>query len=147
MKALIQRVSHSSVSVDNQTIGQINQGLLVLLGVGHEDSKATADQLLKKILHYRLFADADDKMNLDVQQIDGELLIISQFTIMADTGKGRRPSFTRAAKPDKAEQLYNYFVEAAKSSYNINKIQSGQFAADMKVTLLNDGPVTFMLEV
>ncbi|MCK5881246.1 MAG: D-tyrosyl-tRNA(Tyr) deacylase [Sinobacterium sp.] len=147
MKALIQRVSHASVTVEQETIGAIDQGLLILLGVGHEDTEAKACQLLQKILHYRLFSDENDKMNLDVQQVKGQLLIVSQFTLMANTSKGRRPSFTTAAKPDKAEQLYNYFVEQARQHYTAENIKTGRFAADMKVELLNDGPVTFMLEI
>ncbi|MCK5880884.1 MAG: D-tyrosyl-tRNA(Tyr) deacylase [Sinobacterium sp.] len=147
MKALIQRVSQASVTIDQNTVGEISSGLLILLGIGHEDTEAKACQLLQKILHYRLFSDADDKMNLDVQQIHGQLLIVSQFTLMADTAKGRRPSFTTAAKPDKAEHLYNYFIEQAQQSYKAENIQTGKFGADMKVALLNDGPVTFMLEV
>ena len=147
MKALIQRVTHACVTVDNQTIGEINHGLLIFLGVGHEDDENKADALLQKIIHYRIFADENQKMNLSVQQAQGKLLIISQFTLMADTNKGRRPSFTTAAKSDKAEQLYEYFVEQAKIAYAHDAIQTGQFAADMQVSLLNDGPITFMLEI
>lgn len=147
MKALIQRVSHASVTVEQENIGEIQQGLLVLLGVGHEDTEETARQLLNKILHYRIFSDENDKMNLNVQQVNGGLLVVSQFTLMADTAKGRRPSFTTAAKPDEAKRLYEFFVEQAQQTYTPDKIQTGQFAADMKVELLNDGPVTFLLEV
>ncbi len=147
MKALIQRVSHASVTVEQETIGKIQQGLLIFLGVGHEDTEEEARQLLHKILHYRVFSDDNDKMNLDIQQINGELLVVSQFTLMADTSKGRRPSFSTAAKPNEAERLYHYFVEQAKRAYSKDRIQTGQFAADMKVELLNNGPVTFMLEV
>ncbi len=147
MKALIQRVQKASVKVDNEIIGQINQGLLVLLGVGHEDNDAKAKQLLDKILHYRIFSDQDDKMNLNVQDIEGGLLIVSQFTLMADTSKGRRPGFSSAAKPDEANRLYEHFVSLAKSAYKPDRIATGRFAADMQVSLVNDGPVTFMLEV
>jgi D-tyrosyl-tRNA(Tyr) deacylase len=147
MKALIQRVKNASVTVNGKTIASIEQGLLVLLGVGHEDDKAKADKLLKKLLSYRIFADSDDKMNLSVSDIGGELLIVSQFTLMADTQKGTRPGFSSAAKPALAEQLYDYFVEQAKKQHPAEKIATGQFAADMKVALVNDGPVTFMLEV
>ena len=147
MKALIQRVSKASVNVDGASIGEVEQGLLIFLGVGHEDDEAKANQLLQKILNYRIFSDDNDKMNLDVQQVNGGLLVVSQFTLMADTGKGRRPSFTSAAKPDKADKLYQFFVEQAKSVYQADKVQTGEFAADMKVSLINDGPVTFMLEV
>lgn len=147
MKALIQRVKHANVTVDGETIGAIGQGLLVLLGVGKNDNEAIADKLLHKLLHYRVFSDQNDKMNLSVQQIEGELLIVSQFTIMADTQKGLRPSFSTAAMPSDAESLYEYFLQAAQQNYQANKIAHGQFAADMQVSLLNDGPVTFMLEV
>ena len=147
MRALIQRVKQASVAVDGKIIGEIDRGLLVLLGVGHNDSEAVADKLLHKVLHYRIFADAEGKMNNNVQQAEGGLLIVSQFTLMADTAKGLRPGFSTAAKPDKAEALYNYFSQQAEKSYQTEKIQTGQFAADMQVSLLNDGPVTFMLEV
>lgn len=147
MKALIQRVKQASVTVDGEVIGEIGQGLLVLLGVGKHDSEESADKLLHKLLHYRMFSDENDKMNLNVQQIQGELLIVSQFTIMADTQKGLRPGFSTAAAPAEAERLYQYFLQAAKTQYAENRIASGQFAADMQVALINDGPVTFMLEV
>lgn len=147
MKALIQRVKRASVSVDGEVIGEIQQGLLVLLGVGKDDSQDSADKLLHKLLHYRVFSDENDKMNLNVQQIDGELLVISQFTIMADTQKGLRPSFSTAAAPKDAEALYEYFLQQAKANYAADKIAQGQFAANMQVELVNDGPVTFMLEV
>lgn len=147
MKALIQRVSHASVSVDGEITGKIEQGLLVLLGVAKEDDKNKADKLLHKLLHYRIFADQDDKMNLNVQQVNGGVLIVSQFTLVADTGKGLRPSFAQGASPAMAEELYNYFVSEAQKAYQPDSIQCGIFAADMKVELLNDGPVTFMLEV
>ncbi len=147
MKALIQRVSHASVVVDGNTTGAIDQGLLVLLGVGKEDDKSTADKLLQKVLNYRIFADSDGKMNRNVQQINGGLLAVSQFTLVANTAKGLRPSFTKGASPEQAEDLYDYFVDSAKRQYAIRQIQTGIFAADMKVSLLNDGPVTFMLEV
>jgi len=113
MKAHIQRVKQASVEVDGQVIGQIQQGLLVLLGVGDEDTEQVADKLLQKVLNYRVFSDDQGKMNLNVQQVDGGLLVVSQFTLMADTQKGLRPSFTTAAAPDKANQLYEYFVDKA----------------------------------
>lgn len=147
MKALIQRVSHASVVVDGDAIGNIQQGLLVLLGVGKEDDQAVADKLLHKVLNYRIFSDDHGKMNLNVQQIGGELLVVSQFTLMADTDKGLRPGFSTAGSPEHANALYGYFVDQAKQHYSQDKIQTGEFAADMKVSLLNDGPVTFMLEV
>ena len=145
MKALIQRVSQASVSVDGGVVGSIDQGLLVLLGVEKQDDEAAADKLLKKILNYRVFSDKDDKMNLSVLDVAGGVLLVSQFTLVADTKKGLRPSFSSAAKPADAEYLYNYTVGSAKKQ--TENVQQGVFAADMKVTLLNDGPVTFMLEV
>ena len=144
MKALIQRVSQAKVEVDNQVIGQIGPGLLVLLGVDREDDQAKADQLLHKVLHYRIFSDAQGKMNLNVQQAGGSLLVVSQFTLSASTKKGMRPSFTSAGSPALAEELYDYFSTQAAE---LIAVQNGQFAADMQVSLTNDGPVTFMLEV
>lgn len=144
MKALIQRVSQAKVEVDNQIVGQIGPGLLVLLGVDRDDDQAKADQLLHKVVHYRVFSDAEGKMNLNVQQAGGSLLVVSQFTLSASTKKGMRPSFTSAGSPILAEELYEYF--SAKAA-EIVPVQNGQFAADMQVSLTNDGPVTFMLEV
>ncbi|TMP77277.1 D-tyrosyl-tRNA(Tyr) deacylase [Pseudoalteromonas ruthenica] len=144
MKGLIQRVNHASVMVEGQTVGEIQQGVLVLLGVEKHDDETTADKLLHKITNYRIFTDEVGKMNLSVQNIQGELLIVSQFTLAADTKKGMRPSFSSAATPVQAEALYNYFTERAKL-LGI-KVANGQFGADMQVTLNNDGPVTFMLE-
>lgn len=145
MKALIQRVSQASVHVDGGVVGSIGQGVLVLLGVEKQDDEAAADKLLRKILNYRIFSDENDKMNLSVLDIHGGILLVSQFTLVADTQKGLRPSFSSAAKPAVAEHLYNYTVDGAKKL--TKNVQQGVFAADMKVTLLNDGPVTFMLEV
>lgn len=144
MKALIQRVTSASVEVEGLTVGSINQGILLLLGVEKADTEAAADKLLNKVLNYRIFADHEGKMNLNLQQIEGELLIVSQFTIVADTRKGLRPSFSSAAPPSLGEELYNYFVEQAKKSQL--KIATGTFAADMQVSLTNNGPVTFWLE-
>ncbi len=145
MKALIQRVSHANVVVEGETVGAIEQGLLVLLGIDKSDDEASADKLLKKLLAYRVFSDAEDRMNASVQDIEGGVLLISQFTLSADTKKGLRPSFSSAAAPAAAELLYNYFAEQLKQSHNT--VAYGIFGADMKVSLLNDGPVTFMLEV
>jgi len=145
MKALIQRVSQASVSVDGSVVGSISQGVLVLLGVEKQDDEAAADKLLKKILNYRIFSDEGDKMNLSVLDIAGGVLFVSQFTLVADTKKGLRPSFSSAAKPADAKRLYNHTVANAKKQ--TENVQQGVFAADMKVSLLNDGPVTFMLEV
>lgn len=145
MKALIQRVKHASVEVDGQCVGAIDQGILVLLGVEKTDDTAKADKLLKKILGYRIFPDQEGKMNLNLQQIsNGGLLIVSQFTLVADTDKGLRPSFSSGAPPALGEELYDYFVSCAQHQHST--VATGCFGADMKVSLLNDGPVTFMLE-
>ncbi|MFZ7234563.1 D-aminoacyl-tRNA deacylase [Avibacterium avium] len=144
MIALIQRVSQAKVEVDGNITGQIQQGLLVLLGVQKEDDESKADRLLEKVLNYRIFSDEQGKMNLNVQQVNGELLVVSQFTLAADTQKGLRPSFSNGAAPQKAEQLYDYFVQ---KSQQCIATSTGKFAADMQVSLTNDGPVTFWLEV
>jgi len=144
MKALIQRVKRASVEVDGALVGAIDGGILVLLGVEREDSEADADKLLKKLLGYRIFADEADKMNLNVQQVSGGLLLVSQFTLVADTRKGTRPGFSRGASPAEGERLYNYFVAQTKRVHE--GVATGQFGADMQVSLVNDGPVTFMLE-
>jgi D-aminoacyl-tRNA deacylase len=145
MIALIQRVSHASVDVADETVGQIGAGLLVLLGVQRDDDEVKADKLLHKVRHYRVFADEQGKMNLNVQQAGGSLLVVSQFTLAAETDKGLRPSFSNGGHPELAERLYDYFV--AQSQAAGVPTASGRFAADMKVSLLNDGPVTFWLEV
>ena len=149
MRGLIQRVTHARVEVGGNIAGQIDVGVLLLLGVQRGDSGADADKLLKKVLDYRIFPDPEGKMNLSLRDIKGELLIVSQFTLAADTKKGLRPSFTPAAEPQEAERLYNYFVAraAALSSGSGVRIATGQFGADMQVSLCNDGPVTFLLEV
>jgi D-tyrosyl-tRNA(Tyr) deacylase len=143
MKALIQRVSEASVKIAGQTISNIEQGLVVLLGVEKEDSSVDVDKLLHKVSHYRIFSDDDGKMNLNVQQVSGSLLIVSQFTLAADTKKGLRPGFSSAAEPALAEALYEEFISKAKS--NQISVGTGQFGADMQVALINDGPVTFWL--
>ena len=145
MYGLIQRVSSASVAIDRQINGQIDQGILLLLGIEKTDSQSTADKLLHKVLNYRLFADREDKMNLSLLDINGGLLVISQFTLAADTNKGLRPSFSSAAPPEQAESLYHYFLGQARAQHS--KIESGIFAADMQVSLCNDGPVTFNLRV
>ena len=144
MKALIQRVSSAAVRVDTEIVGEISRGLLVLLGVEAEDSEADIAKLAHKVLHYRVFADANGKMNLNVQQAGGSLLVVSQFTLAADTNSGLRPSFTPAAAPDKADQHYQAFVAYCRS-LGLNTA-TGQFGADMQVSLTNDGPVTFLLQ-
>lgn len=144
MIALIQRVRQAKVEVDGEITGQIQQGLLVLLGVEKEDEESHADRLMEKVLNYRVFSDEQGKMNLNLQQIQGELLVVSQFTLAADTQKGLRPSFSKGATPEKAERLYDYFVQ--KCGEKIPTF-TGKFAADMQVSLTNDGPVTFWLQV
>ncbi|MAC47611.1 MAG: D-tyrosyl-tRNA(Tyr) deacylase [Oceanospirillum sp.] len=144
MRALIQRVTHAKVEVDEQCIGEIDQGLLVFIGVEKDDRTEDADRLLKKVLAYRVFSDSEDKMNLSVTDVNGGLLLVSQFTLAANTQKGLRPSFSSAAPPQEGEALYNYFVDQAREQHT--KVATGRFGADMKVQLLNDGPVTFLLE-
>ena len=144
MKALLQRVSSSKVEVKGRVVGQINKGLLVFIGIEKKDDKISSDKMIKKILSYRVFSDSDDKMNLSVGDINGDLLIISQFILAADTKNGTRAGFSTAMAPIEAENLYNYFLEKTKSMGVI--VESGIFGADMKVSLVNDGPVTFLLE-
>ncbi len=144
MKVVIQRVSHAEVQVNNIVAGSISQGLLLLIGINEEDEKHDADWLVQKILNLRIFGDADGKLNLSVGDISGEILCISQFTLIADYKKGNRPSFIKAAKPEKAIPLFDYFkAEIAKSGL---KTECGIFGADMKVSLLNDGPVTIVMD-
>ncbi|MFT4763175.1 MAG: D-tyrosyl-tRNA(Tyr) deacylase [Oleispira sp.] len=143
MKALIQRVTEASVNVEGQVISTIEQGLVVLLGVEKEDSSVDVDKLLHKVSHYRIFEDDGGKMNLNVQQVNGSLLIVSQFTLAAETKKGLRPGFSSAAEPAVAEALYEEFIMKA-TSQNI-PVGTGKFGADMQVALINDGPVTFWL--
>jgi len=145
MIALIQRVSEARVVVDNKTVGEIQQGVLAFIGVEKNDSDTEAARLLDKILSYRIFADSEDKMNLSVQDINGGMLLVPQFTLAADTQKGCRPSFSSAAPPALGKQLFDELVKQAKNKYQ--NIETGQFGADMKVSLLNDGPVTFWLQV
>ncbi len=145
MQALIQRVSEAKVVVDGEVIGNIGQGILVLLGVEKHDSQETADKLLHKVTGYRIFCDDQGKMNLSLKDIGGELLVVSQFTLAADTKKGMRPSFSSAASPALGESLYEYFV--AQATKTVSNVATGQFGADMKVHLVNDGPVTFNLSV
>ncbi len=144
MRLLIQRVSKASVKVEGECVGKINKGFLVFLGITHEDTKDNVDYLVNKLYNLRVFEDENKKMNLSIKDINGEILIVSQFTLYADTSHGNRPSFINAAKPDKANELYEYFIEKAKQTGL--KIEAGIFGADMKVELLNDGPVTILLE-
>lgn len=148
MKGLIQRVSHAQVVVENKTIGAIDQGLLLLLGIEKNDTQKNADKLLDKLLNYRVFSDAEQKMNLSVSDIAGGVLAVSQFTLAAETKKGLRPGFSTAMPPVEAEVLYDYFVAQLNLRFkNIGSVATGSFGADMKVSLCNDGPVTFLLEI
>lgn len=143
MKALIQRVSSAQVNINGEIVGKIGQGLLVLLGVERDDDRIAAEKLLDKLLQYRVFSDAEGKMNLSVQDVAGGVLLVSQFTLAADTSKGLRPSFSSAAAPELARELYDYAVGYLQANHNT--VAAGVFAADMQVHLVNDGPVTFLL--
>ena len=145
MKIVVQRVKNAQVDVEGKTVGKIDKGFLVLLGVTHNDTEEQADYLAKKLCNLRVFTDENDKMNLSLKDINGKLLIVSQFTLYADCTSGNRPSFTNAAKPDKAEKLYEYFCKQCEEKYDI-EVKKGIFGADMKVELLNDGPVTIIIE-
>jgi D-aminoacyl-tRNA deacylase len=142
--AVLQRVSESSVSVNNEIIGQIQHGLLILLGVSKEDNESDVNFLVKKISEFRIFQDKKKHMNLSICDVNGSILVVSQFTLCADWRKGRRPSFTKAAKPEYGEMLYNLFINKL-SSKGIS-VKTGQFGATMDVKLINDGPVTFVLD-
>jgi D-aminoacyl-tRNA deacylase len=144
MIGLLQRVQHANVTVNGQQIAHINQGLLVLIAVEKNDTTAQADRLLTRLLGYRVFSDDNDKMNLSVQNINGGLLLVPQFTLAANTQKGMRPSFTPAAAPEIGKKLFDYLVDNAQQQHT--KIASGEFGADMQVSLTNDGPVTFWLQ-
>ena len=144
MKFVIQRVSRASVSVDGAVIGKINKGFLVLIGIGAEDGKKEADLLVRKMCGLRIFEDQDGKTNLALKDVDGELLLISQFTLYANCKKGNRPSFIEAGAPDMANELYEYIIEECKKVIPV--VERGNFGADMKVSLLNDGPFTIVLD-
>ena len=144
MKALIQRVRQARVEVADEVVGSIDQGLLVLVGVEREDDRARADKLLHKLLRYRVFSDENGKMNRSLVDVNGGLLLVSQFTLAADTGSGLRPSFSSAAPPALGEELYDYLVVQARLQHA--NVACGRFGADMRVYLQNDGPVTFLLE-
>lgn len=144
MKVVVQRVSEAHVKVNNEIVGKIRKGLMLLIGIDENDEKADADWITQKILNLRIFGDENDKLNLSVKDVEGEILCISQFTLIADYKKGNRPSFIKAAKPNKAIPLFDYFkTELSKSGL---KIESGIFGADMKVSLINDGPVTIVID-
>ncbi|MBV1788764.1 D-tyrosyl-tRNA(Tyr) deacylase [Marinobacterium sp. D7] len=144
MKGLIQRVSHANVRVDGEIVGAISKGVLLLLGVEKSDSQQSADKLLHKVLNYRIFPDEEGRMNLSLLDTNGGLLVVSQFTLVADTRKGLRPGFSKGATPEHGEQLYRYFAAQAKNQ--LSQVATGRFGANMQITLENDGPVTFMLE-
>ncbi len=144
MRFVIQRVAHASVTVDRQCIGKIEKGLLVLIGVADTDTKEIADKMIKKLLGLRIFEDEQGKTNLDIHTVDGALLLVSQFTLYADCKRGNRPGFTRAGKPDMANAMYQYIIEACKAQFPV--VEHGEFGADMKVELLNDGPFTILLD-
>ena len=144
MRRVIQRVLHAEVQVDGNTIGKIGKGLLVFVGAGQDDTKEIADKYLRKLLGLRIFEDENGKTNLSLKDVDGELLIVSQFTLYANCKKGNRPSFIEAGEPHMAEALYEYMIDEAKKSVPV--VEHGEFGADMKVSLLNDGPFTIILD-
>jgi D-tyrosyl-tRNA(Tyr) deacylase len=145
MKVVLQRVNYANVKVDGKIIGEINKGYLALLGISNDDTKEIADKMVNKIKNLRIFDDENDRINLSISDIGGSLLVVSQFTLYADCQKGNRPSFTLAAKPDMAENLYEYFL--SKCTEVFGKVEHGSFGADMKVTLENDGPFTVIIEM
>lgn len=145
MRAVIQRVTQASVSVDGQTVGEIEHGILAYIGLGHEDTLETAKKLVDKILTYRIFANEEDRLDKNVQQAGGGLLLVSQFTLMANTHKGRRPDFAPAMPPDDAKALFAELVAYAKAQYSM--VATGEFGANMQVAAINDGPINFILEV
>lgn len=144
MKVVLQRVLNASVDVDGSTVGKINKGYVVFLGVGNEDTEEDVKRLVAKMINLRIFSDENDKINLSIKDVNGELLIISQFTLYADCRKGNRPNFINAGKPELAEKLYKYFISLCKESIPV--VEEGIFGADMKVSLVNDGPFTITLE-
>ena len=144
MRTVVQRVSSASVTVDGNVIGKINKGFLVLLGIKSTDTKQDVYYMVKKVINLRIFRDENDKMNLSLKDVNGELLIVSQFTLYGDASGGNRPSFIEAGKPDIAIPLYEYFISECKKQISV--VQTGEFGADMEVELLNDGPVTIIME-
>ena len=144
MKFIVQRVSEANVCVDNQIIGEIKKVFLVLVGVSNTDTKEIADKMVSKLIHLRIFEDSDEKTNLDIKSVNGELLIISQFTLYADCKHGNRPSFINAGNPELANELYEYIISKCKEEVPV--VQHGEFGAHMKVSLINDGPFTIVLD-
>ncbi len=144
MKFVIQRVTKASVTIDGSVSGKIDKGFMVLIGVCEEDTKEIADKLVKKLIGLRIFADSEGKTNLSIKDVDGQLLLVSQFTLYADCKKGNRPSFIKAGSPEHAEKLYDYIVELCKNEIEV--VETGEFGADMQVELINDGPFTIILD-
>lgn len=144
MKFVVQRVKNARVEVENKIVGEIDQGFMVLIGITHSDNKEVADYLIKKLINLRVFEDENGKMNLSLKDVNGSLLLVSQFTLYADCSGGNRPSFTKAANSDLANEIYEYIIEECQKK--IDNVQTGIFGADMKVSLVNDGPVTIILE-
>jgi len=145
MRVVLQRVREAAVRISGETVGEIQHGFLILLGIETEDDASDADYLIQKIVQMRIFSDSEGKMNLNVQDVNGELLVVSQFTLHASTKKGNRPSFIRAARPEQAIPLYNYFLSQLSTSFS-GEIATGKFGADMQVSLINDGPVTIVMD-
>ncbi|MDO5708307.1 MAG: D-aminoacyl-tRNA deacylase [Andreesenia angusta] len=146
MRAVVQRVNNANVNINGENISDIEKGLLIFLGVADGDTENDLNYIYDKVINLRIFEDENEKMNLSLLDIKGDILIVSQFTLCGDTRKGRRPNFTSAAKPDLANQLYEKFIEKAKSEENINRVGTGKFGANMKIGLVNDGPVTILLD-
>lgn len=144
MRFVIQRVKEASVTVDGNVIGAIGRGFMVLIGVCQEDTRETADKMIRKMINMRIFQDENDKTNLALSDVDGELLLVSQFTLYADCHKGNRPSFIKAGSPDLANELYEYIISECRKQ--VPKVEKGEFGADMKVSLINDGPFTIVLD-
>lgn len=144
MRFVIQRVKRASVSVEEKVVGKIDKGFMVLIGISQEDNKEIADKMIRKLINLRVFTDKNDKMNLNINSVNGELLLVSQFTLYANCKEGNRPAFIEAAKPDLANELYEYIISECKNKVNI--VQSGIFGAKMEVDLVNDGPVTIILD-
>lgn len=145
MRIVLQRAKRAEVRIDGEIVGQIGQGYVLLVGIGHEDSREDVERIVKKIVQLRVFEDEAGKMNLDIKQIGGAILSISQFTLYADCRKGNRPSFVNAARPETAEPMYEYFNQVLREEYRL-EVETGRFGADMKVELVNDGPVTILLD-
>ena len=145
MRVVLQRVSEATVKISGESVGEIQHGFLILLGIETEDDTSDADYLIQKVSQMRVFSDSDGKMNLNIKEVDGSFLVVSQFTLHAYTNKGNRPSFIRSARPEQAIPLYEYFLHQLKSMFP-GKIAFGKFGADMKVSLINDGPVTIVMD-